>query len=71
MGQYSFSYDGIIRIRFRGFDLSPCIEAPLLFDWGKSNKFSANCNWRNEISAKYYFEVPAIKFSISYFTIVL
>ena len=35
LGCFSFSYDGIIRIRFRGFDLSPYIEAPLLFELQK------------------------------------
>ncbi len=35
----SLSYGGITRIRFRGFDLSPCIKAPLLVDAAKVNLF--------------------------------
>ena len=35
----SLSYGGITRIRFRGFDLSPCIKAPLLVDTAKVNLF--------------------------------
>ncbi len=35
----SLSYGGITRIRFRGFDLSPCIKAPLLVDAAKINLF--------------------------------
>ncbi len=47
----SLSYGGITRIRFRGFDLSPCIKAPLLVDAAKVNFFWFGENYFSEKEA--------------------
>jgi hypothetical protein len=38
-----YSYTGIIRTRFKGYNLSPCIEAPPKSSRCKDNKFCYFC----------------------------